>query len=131
MILNLDTLKYNLQLLQEVKLEFPILQDYEDDKVTRDTLNGVGLDQYVNLISYIKNLPNVGNQKLIYDDKITYRDVKKMVSELSYGGKAKNIFLKKTYGIIIVDKYDINFYKILFIKDFDGYMQIEQATHLR
>ena len=97
MILNLDTLKYNLQLLQEVKLEFPILQDYEDDKVTRDTLNGVGLDHYVNLISYIKNLPNVGNQKLIYDDKITYRDVKKMVSELSYGGKAKNIFLKKTH----------------------------------
>ena len=96
MILNLDTLKYNLQLLQEVKQEFPILQDYEDDKVTRDTLTGVGLDQYVNLISYIKNLPNVGNQKLIYDDKITYRDVKKMVSELSYG-RSKSIFLKKTH----------------------------------
>ena len=96
MILNLDTLKYNLQLLQEVKEEFPILQDYEDGKVTRDTLNGVGLDQYVDLITYIKNLPNVGNQKLIYDTKITYRDIKKMVSELSYG-KAKSIFLKKTH----------------------------------
>ena len=96
MILNLDTLKYNLQLLQEVKEEFPILQDYEDGKVTRDTLNGVGLDQYVDLITYIKNLSNVGNQKLIYDTKITYRDVKKMVSELSYG-KAKSIFLKKTH----------------------------------
>ena len=96
MILNLDTLKYNLQLLQEVKEEFPILQDYEDGKVTRDTLNGVGLDQYVDLITYIKNLPNVGNQKLIYDDKITYRDVKKMVSELSYG-RSKSIFLKKTH----------------------------------
>jgi len=96
MILNLDTLKYNLQLLQEVKQEFPILQDYEDGKVTRDTLNGVGLDQYVDLITYIKNLPNVGNQKLIYDTKITYRDVKKMVSELSYG-RSKSIFLKKTH----------------------------------
>jgi len=96
MILNLDTLKYNLQLLQEVKEEFPILQDYEDGKVTRDTLNGVGLDQYVDLITYIKNLPNVGNQKLIYDTKITYRDVKKMVSELSYG-RSKSIFLKKTH----------------------------------
>ena len=96
MILNLDTLKYNLQLLQEVKEEFPILQDYEDGKVTRDTLNGVGLDQYVDLITYIKNLPNVGNQKLIYDIKITYRDVKKMVSELSYG-RSKSIFLKKTH----------------------------------
>ena len=98
MILNLDTLKYNLQLLQEVKEEFPILQDYEDGKVTRDTLNGVGLDQYVDLITYIKNLSNVGNQKLIYDTKITYRDVKKMVSELSYG-KAKSIFLKKLMRI--------------------------------
>jgi len=97
MILTLDTLKYNLQLLQEVKQEFPILQDYEDGKVTRETLNGVGLDYYVNLISYIKNLPNVGNQKLIYDNKITYRDVKKMVSELSYDSKAKSIFLKKTH----------------------------------
>ena len=49
MILNLDTLKYNLQILQEVKEEFPILQDYEDGKVTRETLNGVGLDNLVNV----------------------------------------------------------------------------------
>jgi hypothetical protein len=96
MILNLDTLKYNLQLLQEVKQEFPILQDYEDGKVTRETLNGVGLDQYVDLITYIKNLPNLGSQILIYDTKIKYREVKKMVSELSHGDKPKSIFLKKT-----------------------------------
>lgn len=109
MILNLDTLKYNLQLLQEVKEEFPILQDYEDGKVTRDTLNGVGLDQYVDLITYIKNLPNVGNQKLIYDDKITYRDVKKMVSELSYG-RSKSIFLKKTHEdfVKVFNDYKVN-----------------------
>lgn len=96
MILNLEILKCNLQLLQDVKLEFPILQDYEDNKVSRDTLNGVGLDPFVDLITYIKNLTGSNHQTLIFDSKITYRDIKKTVSSLCYGEKAKGIFLRKS-----------------------------------
>jgi hypothetical protein len=109
MILNLDILKYNLQLLQEVKLEFPILQEYDDGKVTRETLNNVGLDQYVDFITFIKNLKKSG-QSLIYDDKIKYRDVKKMISSLTPTEKVKNIFLRKTQSdfIKIFNDYKVN-----------------------
>jgi hypothetical protein len=109
MILNLDVLNYNLQILKEVKNDFPILQDYEDGKVSRDTLSNVGLDQYVDFIVYIKNLKKSG-QNLIYDNKIKYREVKKMIADLSSGDKVKNIFLKKTQSdfIKIFNDYKVN-----------------------
>lgn len=95
MILTYENIKYNLELLEEVKKEYPILQDFEDDKVSRDSLSNVGLDSFVEFITFIKQSKNTGNQKLIYDNTISFRELKLKVAELTHTDKVKNIFLKK------------------------------------
>ena len=95
MILTYENIKYNLELLEEVKKEYPILQDFEDGKVSRDSLSNVGLDSFVEFITFIKQSKNTGNQKLIYDNTISFRELKLKVAELTHTDKVKNIFLKK------------------------------------
>jgi len=95
MKLNLDIARHNLNLLQEVKLEYPILQDYEDGKIRRDTINNVGLDSFVSIIDALILWKNKG-LKSIYDEKIKYKDLKIKFSELNYNQKSKSIFLNKS-----------------------------------
>lgn len=95
MKLNLDIARHNLNLLQEVKLEYPILQDYEDGKIRRDTINNVGLDSFVNIIDTLITWKNKG-LKPIYDEKIKYKDLKIKFSELNYNQRSKTIFLNKS-----------------------------------
>jgi hypothetical protein len=94
MIITLETIKHNLQVLEEVKKEFPLLQDYIDGKVFPETVNNIGLDQIVSFINFIKENEKNGIQ-LVNESKITYREVKKKVAEMSYNQKSKGIFLKK------------------------------------
>jgi hypothetical protein len=94
MILTYETIKYNLDLLEEVKQEYPILQDFENGNVYRDSVSNVGLDTFVEFITFKKQCANTGSQKIIYEDLITFKDLKQKVSELSYG-RSKNIILKK------------------------------------
>jgi hypothetical protein len=96
MILTYENIKYNLELLEEVKKEYPILQDFEDGKVSRDSLTNVGLDQFVDFISFIKLTSKTGDQKVIYDETISLRELKLKVAELTNTEKVKNIFLKKS-----------------------------------
>ena len=51
MILTYETIKYNLDLLEEVKSEYPILKDFEDVLVFRDSISNVGLDSFVEFIT--------------------------------------------------------------------------------
>ncbi len=94
MILTYETIKHNLDLLEEVKSEYPILKDFEDGLVFRDSISNVGLDSFVEFITFKKQCLNTGSQKIIYDDLITFKELKQKVSELSYG-RSKNIILKK------------------------------------
>jgi hypothetical protein len=94
MILTYENIKYNLELLEDVKKEYPILQDFENGIVSRDSLSNVGLDNFVELINFKKQCSNTGDQKVIYDEKITFKELKQKVSDLSYG-KSKSIILRK------------------------------------
>lgn len=95
MKLNLDIAKHNLNLLQEVKKEYPILQDYEDGKVRKDTVNNVGLDQFVTLIDCLSAFKNNG-LSAIYDEPIKYKQIKLKFSELNRVERSRKIFQNKT-----------------------------------
>ena len=95
MKLNLDIARHNYNLLQEVKLEYPILQDFEDGKIRRDTINNVGLDSFVNLIDFLNHCKNKG-MKPIYDEPISYKEVKSKLIELNYNDRSRKIFSNKT-----------------------------------
>ena len=94
MILTTEIIKLNLETLEEVKKDFPILQDFQDGKIQQETVNNIGLDLFVSFINFIKSSNSAG-MSLIYDKKITYREVKKKIVEQSYGEKPKSIFSKK------------------------------------
>lgn len=95
MILTYEIIKSNLELLEEVKKDYPILKDFEDGKVSRDSISNVGLDSFIEFITFIKQCKKSGDQKLIYSEPITFRELKLKVAELTYTDKVKNIFLKK------------------------------------
>lgn len=95
MKLNLDIAKYNFNLLQEVKKEYPILQDYEDGKVRRDTVGNIGLDNFVSLIDFISSCKKNG-LNLIYDDPIKYKQLKLKLFELNRIERSRKIFQNKT-----------------------------------
>jgi hypothetical protein len=94
-MINLDTINYNLQLLEEVKKEYPILQDYQDGKVLYDSVSNVGLDQFVSLVDLIKSCGKYGIE-LVYTKKIRYREIKLKIVEFTSSDKAKSIFKNKT-----------------------------------
>lgn len=95
MILTYENIKYNLEILEEVKKEYPILQEFEDGNISRDSLSNVGLDIFVDFITFIKLCHNTGEQKVIYDETISFNDLKRKVAELTSTEKVRNIFLKK------------------------------------
>ena len=97
MKLSLEIITSNLSLLEEVKSEFPIIQDYIDGKVRRESLSNIGLDPFLNLIDYGKVCSNK-NLKLIYPEKISYKELKAKISELNTVEKSKKIFLNKSKG---------------------------------
>lgn len=95
MKLNLDIARHNLNLLQEVKSEYPILQDFEDGKIRRETVNNIGLDTFISLIDCLSDFKKNG-LKLIYDEPIKYKDLKLKLSELNRIERSRKIFLNKT-----------------------------------
>ena len=95
MKLSLDSIIYNLNLLEEVKKDFPILQDYQDGKIRRETLNNVGLDSFISLIDYI-NSCNEKGLKIVYTETIKYKYLKTMFIDLNYNEKSKKIFGNKS-----------------------------------
>jgi len=95
MKLNLDIARHNFNLLQEVKLEYPILQDFEDGKVRRDTINNVGLDNFISLIDFILACRKNG-MKPIYDEPIKYKELKLKFVELNRVERSRKIFQNKT-----------------------------------
>jgi hypothetical protein len=109
-MITLDTIKYNLNLLNEVKSEYPILQDYEDGKVHLDSVNNVGLDSFVHLIDFIKKSNRYG-QQIIYEKKLRFREVKLKIVELSSNEKIKSIFLKKSQSDFIKIFNDFKTYR--------------------
>lgn len=95
MKISLETIKSNLSLLDEVKLEYPILQDYEDGKISRDSISNIGLDSFINLIEFIKTCNSVG-LKPIYDEKIKFTDLKSKFLLLNKMDYSNSIFKNKT-----------------------------------
>lgn len=95
MVITDDIIRYNLSLLDEVKLEYPILADFENGLVQNNSVSRVGLDDFVSLISYKKEIMKSG-QELFYEDRIYYEEVIEKVAELSSSSKVKRIFLKKS-----------------------------------
>jgi len=95
MKLSLENITHNLNLLEEVKKEYPILQDYQDGKIDRLTIQNVGLDNFVNLIDYVKSSKNKGLH-LVYTETITYKQLKAKLVELNSSEKSKKIFSNKS-----------------------------------
>lgn len=94
MVITDDIIKYNLDLLEEVKIEYPILKDFENGLVQNSSVSRIGLDEFVSLISYKKEVLKNG-QELFYADKIYYDEVIEKIVEFS-SSKVKKIFLKKS-----------------------------------
>jgi hypothetical protein len=95
MIISDEIIKYNLSLLEEVKLEYPILEDYEKGLIKNESVSRIGLDDYVSFINYKKDIIKYG-QQLFYTDKIYFEEVIEKVVELSYNKKVKKIFSNKS-----------------------------------
>lgn len=95
MKLSLDIAKRNLQSLEELKEEITLLQDYEDGKVHRSTLDNVGLSGFLNLID-LKNQLKSRGMKLIYDETISYKELINKFIELNHVEKSSKIFSRKT-----------------------------------
>jgi hypothetical protein len=95
MIPNHEVIKYNLDLLEEIKSEFQILNDYQCGKVSRESVMGIGCDDIVYFIDYIERVKSTG-QKLIYDESPTFREIKTKIVDTSYSKKAKSIFRNKS-----------------------------------
>jgi len=94
MKVSLDAIKFNLNLLKEVKLEYPIIQDYEDGKVSKSTVSNIGFDSFITLIDYIKQCDSSG-LKPIYDEEIKFKDLKSKIIELNRVD-SDSIFKNKT-----------------------------------
>jgi hypothetical protein len=94
MKLTLENIQFNINLLDEVKKEYPILQDYQDGKIRRDTINNVGLDDFINLIDFLASCTSKG-LKPFYTENIKYTEVKLKIAELSNSEKSKKIFTNK------------------------------------
>jgi hypothetical protein len=95
MVLTHEFIKYNLDLLEEIKLEFPILGDYHLGKVSREAVMSIGFDDIVYFIDYIERAKLFG-LSLIYETSPNYRDIKTKIVETSYSAKSKSIFKNKT-----------------------------------
>lgn len=95
MKLTLECIEHNIKTLDEVKQEFPILQDYVDGKISRKTIQNVGLDEFIRFIDYQKSLESK-NMTLIYKKRISYRKLKEKICESTSNVKSKSIFSKKT-----------------------------------
>lgn len=95
MKLSLECIEYNLQLLEEVKSEFPILEDFSKGNIRRETIQSIGLDSFINLIDFIKVTESRG-MKLVYSNKITYKQLKDKIVENTFEPAAKSIFSKKS-----------------------------------
>lgn len=90
-----EIIKYNLDLLEEIKIEYPILKDFENDLVKINSVSRIGLDEFVSLISYKKEVLKNG-QELFYTDKIYYEEVLEKIISNTYSSKVKKVFEKKT-----------------------------------
>lgn len=95
MKLTLEIAQHNLKILNEVLEEYPILKDYQNDKIRKETLNMVGLDNFISLIDFIKFWSNKGIQP-IYDTNIKYKEIKNKIVELTHIEKVKKIFQNKS-----------------------------------
>jgi len=95
MKLTLECIEHNIKTLDEVKQEFPILQDYVEGKISRKAIQNVGLDEFIRFIDYQKSLESK-NMTLIYKKKVSYRKLKEKICELTGNAKSKSIFSKKT-----------------------------------
>ena len=95
MKISLDIIKFNLNLLEEVKKEYPILKDYQDGNIRKESIQNTGLDSFIGLIDYIKSC-DVKGLKLIYNDPISYKELKSKFLELNLNAKSKKIFSNKS-----------------------------------
>jgi hypothetical protein len=95
MILTHEVIKYNLDLLEEIKSEFPILGDYHLGKVSRESVMGIGFDDIVYFIDYIERVKSSG-QSLIYETSPEFKEIKSKIVETSYSAKSKSIFKNKS-----------------------------------
>lgn len=90
-------IEHNLALLEEVKIEYPILQDYEDGKVNRAPISNLGLDYFIRLVDLKKSAKTHG-MELFYPDKVSVDEVLEKIAELTPNTGIKNRFLKMSMG---------------------------------
>jgi len=95
MVPNHEIIKYNLSLLEEIKSEFPILDDYQSGKVSRESVMGIGFDDIVYFMDYIERVKSTG-QSLIYEKSPAFREIKTKVIDTSSSQKSKSIFRNKS-----------------------------------
>ena len=95
MKISLEILRYNLQLLEEVKTEFPILQDYEDGKLAWQTITNTGLTKFSDIIAHNKSNMEVGIETL-YTRDISYSELRDKMVEYETNTYFKSIFKNKT-----------------------------------
>ena len=95
MKLSLETITHNLNLLEEVKKEYPILIDYQKGNINKLSIQNTGLDVFIGLIDYINSCNSKG-LKLIYTEPIDYKDLKAKFLELNINAKSKKIFANKS-----------------------------------
>ena len=86
-------IEHNLALLEEVKIEYPILQDYEDGKLNSASISNLGIDYFIRLIDLKKSATKNG-MELFYPNKVSVDEVLEKIAELTPDLKIKNRFLK-------------------------------------
>jgi len=91
----INIIKQNLENLEIVCQKYPILESYRKGEVNSNKLYNLGLNQYVDLIDFLKRLNEMG-LKPYYEEKIKYRQLKAKLVELAPYEKSAKTFARKS-----------------------------------
>lgn len=105
----IEIIKKNLSNLEEVCIKYPLLESYRKDEISISKISGLGLNEWINFIDFIKVINNIG-LKPYYEEPISYKHLRKELVSLSVGSKACNIFSKKNEEdfLLTITDYKVN-----------------------
>jgi hypothetical protein len=94
MKLDYHLIKKNLSTYAEAKEIFPIISEYEQGQVTHSTMSKLGLGEFANFSSFLKNCFNAGFNPVMKG--ITWRRLKPMLVEHTHNERFKKFIFNRT-----------------------------------
>jgi len=95
MILEISTIKENLNNLDNFLESYPIFRDLQDGRVLESSLYGIGFDSVISFMKFKRESEKNG-MHLLYDRRVSYLEVKRKIVELNSNLDSSRIFSNKS-----------------------------------